>query len=280
MKKVFTTFFVSIILLTFGAFYVSAISSQSEMIYKSSPAIYNESEFAEVEKAISNDSILKKNNVATSLQKSKSAEQVEQPYKLYTINDPMFLSKLSDSKAVNKILQNDYEWIVPTDENTTIRVDKIDNQWEVIGYSEAVETNTDRIDFKKVEAKTSVSSNIKNAELKKSVCFEIPNYHTEFVYLSDSKNNYLIPFSSRPDLTGLNNGQLYTVEKAQKILESHFGTENVKPDENGGGAGVISQEQNTKNDNRSTYIIIAISLIVIVSLGFLIFRVFKKKKIS
>ena len=56
-------------------------------------------------------------------------------------------------------------------------------------------------------------------------------YSTCFVYFHTNKAEYVIPYSPREEWLGLINGEVYTVEKAMKILNKKFDEsplENVK----------------------------------------------------
>jgi hypothetical protein len=59
-------------------------------------------------------------------------------------------------------------------------------------------------------------------------------YHTSFVLCEIDNSEYLIPYGSRPDLTGLENGKLYTRKEVSQILSQTFGN-GYSPNDNAGG---------------------------------------------
>ena len=59
-------------------------------------------------------------------------------------------------------------------------------------------------------------------ELSELLCFEAAMYHTNFLYMKTADGEYLIPYGSRPDLTDLENGELYTPQEVSEILAVSF----------------------------------------------------------
>lgn len=275
MKKI-SIFFISLLLSTLYAPVVSATACE-DISYKSNSFIYDESEFSEVKKAILENTELSKNKIVSDQLKDKISEQFINPYKLYTITDPEFLSELNDSASFSELIGNTYSWIIPTKDNNIIKVKNNNDKWEVLGYSTPTDLTTsesDIIQFDKIDTKITTSAKNKSNPLEKAVCFEIPYYHTNFIYLSESNNHYLIPYSSRPDLTGLQNGKIYRITEVSKILNSTFpvGTDN---DKNGGG--IANQIENESNKTW-TYITISCSVILLISLSLTAFYFSRKRR--
>ena len=66
-------------------------------------------------------------------------------------------------------------------------------------------------------------------------------YHTNFLYMKTADGEYLIPYGSRPDLTDLENGELYTPQEVSEILAVSFES-GYSADEN---AGLGTQNSDT-----------------------------------
>lgn len=133
MKKI-SIFFISLLLSTLYAPVVS-VTACEDISYKSNSFIYDESEFSEVKKAILENTELSKNKIVSDQLKDKISEQFINPYKLYTITDPEFLSELNDSASFSELIGNTYSWIIPTKDNNIIKVKNNNDKWEVLGYS-------------------------------------------------------------------------------------------------------------------------------------------------
>ena len=92
-------------------------------------------------------------------------------------------------------------------------------------------------------------------EVTELLCFEAAMYHTNFVYMKMADGEFLIPYGSRPDLTGLENGELYTPQEVSNTLAISFDGV-YSTDEN---AGVATQEYRNDDLNGG-----AVALVVLV----------------
>ncbi|MGN0601161.1 MAG: hypothetical protein ACI4I7_00465 [Oscillospiraceae bacterium] len=275
MKKAVKTFIILILLSLISVPLISASAFDSSQ-YKTNDAIYDEDEFSEVEQAIISNSELSKNKIISNL-KSANEEQFTNPYKLYSISDPDFLSEISDPTFAEQIIKTDYCWMVPTKDNNIIKVKKSNGQWEVLGYSITADSSdeVDFIRFEKIDSNITTLTKSNKNELQNAICFEAPYYHTSFIYLSANGTQYLIPYGSRPDLTGLNNGKLYTTDEVEKILNSTLPTEksSITADENGG----LSSAEKGISD-RTQILIFSACIFIVLILSIMTILYFKKRR--
>lgn len=177
--------------------------------------IYDSTEIGEVFQTIENDALINNSTATYENSEQKINNEELSPYKIYSISPQEFSDINIDYVVKNKIKSDDYKWIVPDNNKRVIKVGKKQGKWEVLGYS-TFENNTEGAEIllsKSVNnilttTHESVLTNsvdgIKNNNLSETyICFEIPQYHTYFVGLFSDNESYVIPYGSRPDLTGL-----------------------------------------------------------------------------
>jgi hypothetical protein len=196
---------------------------------------FDASEFEEVQKAVLNSDFLYENGVLNGTRAtSDGGSQLGASYKVHTLTQPDLVMALQSGEDMSNIISNDYIWIVPTSENESIRVDDAKGEWEVIGYSTPASSNatTDLIQIDTLNAEISTFGT-DVGKVSEVVCFEAPMYHTNFVYMKAAEDEALIPYGSRPDLTGLENGKPYSLQEVSDILAVSFDGI-YSPDENAG----------------------------------------------
>lgn len=186
---------------------------------------FDAEEYNEVREAILNTDILYENGVLSDMQiRSDAGSQLSDSYKMHTLDQIDLVAALQDGVSLSEIISDDYVWIVLTPDNEAIRVDEVDGKWTVLGYSTPASENatTDLIQIDTVNEEVSTLS-ADTSEVAELLCFEATMYHTNFVYMKTADGEFLIPYGSRPDLTGLENGELYTPQEVNKILSVSFG---------------------------------------------------------
>lgn len=241
--------------------------------------IYDSTEIGEVFQTIENDALINNSTATYENSEQKINNEELSPYKIYSISPQEFSDINIDYVVKNKIKSDDYKWIVPDNNKRVIKVGKKQGKWEVLGYS-TFENNTEGAEIllsKSVNnilttTHESVLTNsvdgIKNNNLSETyICFEIPQYHTYFVGLFSENESYVIPYGSRPDLTGLENGKKYSIENANKILTVNFGITESNYD-NGGGIS------NKTNNNPLLILLVPVVLLILL----LLILFFKPKK--
>lgn len=238
------------LILIFGCFVLPAFADSSSDL----KSIYDSSEIGEVLKAVGNDALTKEYEASrvNSLQNDNSESSC--PYKLYSIS-PSELRGINSEAVKSIIASDDYKWIVPGSTNEIIKVAKSDGNWKVLGYS------TSDGDFESAESalgesvndilkavQTEGASEIKTDNSNESyLCFEIPQYYTYFLGTFSENESYVIPYGSRPDWTGLENGKKYSPEAAAEILKTNFNISEADynaGNDNGGGSSAEAESGN------------------------------------
>lgn len=210
---------------------------------------YDADEFEEIQKTIYESPLFRKNGLTSEIEKltiDGSKDQMANAYKVYTLKSTDFMVAVQEGEDLSKLISDDYDWIVSTSSNESIHLSKSNGEWEVLGYS----TPSSKIAVNETVQISTLDQQVKNlADNEKAVksllCFEMPRYHTSFVYVSTESDNFLVPYGSRPDLTGLENGKLYTPKEVYQILERSFGATNES--EKDGGVGVDQKAESTSS---------------------------------
>ncbi len=176
---------------------------------KNYSGFYDENEFAEITRDLRGDCI---------------AEEAV-AYKVYTSNVPWFFEKLSEGASVSELVEDEYHWLLPRN-NSVAYVEKgEDNKWEAVGSATAptdddtIKSNIVRFD----EVNSAINSLGEPSEAKDIRCVNLPEYHSYFVLVTLSDAIYVVPYSTRPDFTGLENGALYSSDEAMTILKQNMG---------------------------------------------------------
>lgn len=256
MRKLIHLLFAVSLLLYFSTVIVSAETAA----YKNFQNVYEEAEFQAVMDTVENDPFIQEANVLGAALEDGAAVQPMNPYKLYAMPAVDFKNFTGNERDITGNDSDNYLWVLPVSNGNVIRVQSIENNWQVIGYSTPSETASDT----DIIALASLPETMDGSLL----CFEIPEYHTSFVYCATADGVRLIPYGSRPDLTGLANGKSYSISEVQKILGDTFNA-TPAPEElttisgsDGGGPTVT-----VKNTNTGIWVIIIIGFIISLCVG-------------
>lgn len=217
--------------------------------------------------------------------RNKVAEKREEssllPYKIFYMTPEDFDSFKGTETEIQDLVATTYNWVVPTNDGYKVLLSQIDGQWEVVDYS-TVSENSDIIEINKYVSNGDVQTKGLNGfEYENVVCFHITFYHTSFLCYTDNGVVYLVPYSSRPDITGLTNGASYEIDKVKEVLRSTFSDSgDIKQSDSdaiyGGGF-----ESNSKLKNGYlVFTIIALSIVVFAFFTFLIFAIRKNNKVN
>ena len=194
MKKYIKTVIFITLLLAICCPSLIAFSDNAED-YKAYANIYDEAEYQEMESEISGDSAVRNGAVYR--------------YKLYSLSASEFDALSGDISDIAQIVLHDYTWIFSDARNNVTKVKKTNGEWKVIGTGipseEPAYPDTIQLDVLKTENMG-----------EQTVCLEVPEYHTAFLYDPDS--GVIIPYADRPDLTGLENGKPYSLADMQAIM--------------------------------------------------------------
>ena len=136
-----------------------------------------------------------------------------------------------DNNNFSSCISDDYYWIVPlSDEGIYISFRNENGKWQWSGSGNSLKYPVDDVNGPKeaVDFSTKGIVNRLTDEFKKKdidqLCFvSDSSYYIDFIYVSVEGVEYLIPYSHRPDFTGLKNGQLYTAGEALQTLETNMG---------------------------------------------------------
>lgn len=196
----------------------------SEISYKNYKSLYDSEEAAIVHSQISNP----ENAVLLPPQGKSDNNKTE--YKIYGLKLFDFAKEIKNGVTISELLSDDYAWIVLCGTGQT-RIKKIDGKWQILGSRMASPNNRPTTDidtevFERLLASPKFSG--ENEPVQTAFIESFP-YNTVFAYIRNNTGEYLVPFSSRPDFTGLENGKLYTTAEVAEILP-----ELIEGDENGG----------------------------------------------
>lgn len=190
--------------------YVEATTSDNASVTENSnfANIYSDEEFEEVVGDVDRIEWL-------DLASANSGERSVYPYKVHYMSSEDFSELLGQGNEVKEIADTDYKWTVPVNSNE-VTVAKTGGKWEVVG-SGTISDISDIIDVKSFKHQYA-----DRYEDMNMVCVNVVDYHTPFILYTLNGKGYVIPYSSRPDFTGLKNGKSYSLKEAQKILKMNF----------------------------------------------------------
>lgn len=259
-KKIF------ILCLTILTFSVSSISlannpNNIDNLLKNMEAD-NRDERAEVE-AMLNTSTAELNQILNkNTGKNKLGEfDWDNAYRVSDFTEPDIVNDYEGKVALKDLVSDDYVWKVPTTFGYVITVGNGQNStWEVLGISDESTPILDSKDKNSILSNLYSDERVSNAS---SIQYLISHmYHTTFVYIETADNSeFIIPYGSRPDLTGLENGKIYDVDDAMNVLKDNFSTMNSDGNAN---SGVDSIEKSSHFNVILALISIAIIVVALI----------------
>lgn len=271
---------------------VSSLSLSATASTDSYDDVYDSEEYEFVKNNIDYDELQKmqeflmeSDDPSSSVNRNDVAQDSEEisllPYKIFYMTPEDFNSFEGTETEIENLTTTAYNWIVPTNTGYKITLSQIDEQWEVVDYSTVTE-NSDIIEINKFVPSDAEKTNVMDdIEHKNVVCFHITFYHTSFLCYTDNGVVYLVPYSSRPDITGLVNGESYEINEAKKILCSAFSESGDvnQSDSDAIYGGGIEANSNLKN-NYLIFTIIVLSVVIFGFFAFLFFANRKKNKVN
>lgn len=234
---------ITILFVLISANGIGVYAAENSQTYMDNDLLFDCNEYEEMMDAVLNAEILYTDGVisnepSTINENGIISNQFGNSYKIYSLVDPDFVTALQNGKNLSEIISNQYIWILPTKDNSTIKVIEESGEWRVIGYSRPRTTGvvTDLVDMNTVDDAVS-DLQVEHGTYDISVqCFSAGMYYTNFAYLSINNHDYLIPFGKRPDITGLDNGKVYTPQEVCEILET---LTTISAENNGGVGGTL-----------------------------------------
>lgn len=226
MKKIVSTLLAVAMALNFS---VCAFADGAEFDCASYSSLYDADEFAEVTNDLRGDHIAEEAVAFNAYNGSEGSA-----YKVYTSNASWFFEKLSEGVSVSELVDDEYHWLLPRNNSVAYVRKGEDNKWEAVGSATAptdddtIKSNIVRFD----EVNAAINSLEEQSEAKDIRCVNLPEYHSYFVFVTLSDAIYVVPYSTRPDFTGLENGALYTSDEAMAILKQNMGEVYTEGDPN------------------------------------------------
>lgn len=218
--------------------------------------------YNDVQMAISNEA--EASNVIADMDTNGliSASDITSSYKAYRMgaND---LAALADLKTAAVDLNGyDVYWHLVSRDGSVALLKKTDNKWKAIGTSVPQKNVRDTMPADLTAKAPQINAGLAGlgADASFIACIEVPDYHTTFLLLSDNGGLSVMPFGSRPDLTELENGKVYSLNTALDILSKSMPLSQIGGDLYG-GAGEAAPVQQSK---LLTAIIASAAILVII----------------
>lgn len=269
-----------IIMLTFYCVICSGLSvfANEDTNYREFESLFDSEECELIDNAINNSSLFggEITNNANTYSINASADNTV--YKLYSLYADELITADANGKKLSTYLPDTYDWIVEKS-GSFVKVVFKDGEWEAVGYTTYPEASkqTDIIDIADFEQKLSTLQSENAGENVDVVFFKVAQYKTSFAYISAGENEYLIPYGSRPDFTGMENGKLYTLAEIAAKLTALSEGNDVNSDMNAGG---FASASDSDGNNNVKYVIIAVGVgIVFLFIVFIFIRKRSSKSI-
>lgn len=251
------------------------VFSQSDTEYSEFESLFNSQEYELIDDVINDSNLFGgeiPNNAATY---SINETTDNTAYKLYSFSADDLIDAYNNGNSISNYLPENYDWIVEKS-GSFVKVVLKNGEWQAVGYTTYPQDSnqTDVIDTADFEQKLSTLQSENNDKTVDVAFFKIAQIYTSFAYISAGEKEYLIPYGSRPDFTGLENGKLYTVaEVAEKVIAASAEND-IDTEMNVGGFLSASDDSSSSTVK---YIIITIGVgVVFLSIVF----IFVKKRNS
>ena len=253
MKKI-SAFLLSAILLALFTFIPVSAATNG---YPDKSEFFDKSEYSEVLEVVSGADIFNKNE--------KIDEKIAEAFKVYLVSSEDLNAAKNGGELFSKT-DGGFYWKLYTKNGTVIKVIKKDGKWSVAGYSTEGEIKTATPEISAIFEK--YAKNKKGTDLR---VFECAQYYITLVCVSENGVVKVIPYSTREDFTGLENGKEYSFDNVKSALKENLASENLT-DKND-NAGVPAKE----NEKNFPVFILIIAVAIPVCIAIAI-PVFKKRK--
>lgn len=180
-------------------------------------------------------------------------------YKVHTFTEHDIVAAYKEKGSVGALISDEYRWMVPTDAGDLVTVTKSNEsgEWEPIGVALGDGRKTARADAidKSALTRTVARQTDQVTDMKYVVSYF---YNTTFAYVQTDGQEYLVPYCTRPEFTGLTNGQMYTAAQVMDTLYEKYGEINPEDGDLNGNAGAdlgdISLISNTPDRPQDVWI--------------------------
>ena len=202
-KKIFIMIVLSIFCLSCSGFSVFA---DDDTNYRELESLFNSEECELINDIIDDSSLFEGGITANTNTCSINNSSDNTVYKQYSLYADELITADANGEKLSNYLSDTYCWIVEKS-GSFVKVVLKDGEWESIGYATYTQdSDTDISDTSEFEQKLSTLQSKNEGVDIDTVFFYIAECKTSFAYISAGENEYLIPYGSRLDFTGLENG--------------------------------------------------------------------------
>ena len=191
-----------------------------------------------------------------------------QPYHYYYMSAVDF-QHMAEENCFSIDTSGRSDWIIPTDKDIYLKVSNIGGELSVgiVDYSgeecDKETISSSIISFQKLEELIGSLCSGGEEITFLPVCFYIPDYFSWFIYFSADEEAYIVPYSSRPDFSGLKNRNLYLFCDAAEALEEAYPLSEMKSGYAGGGYEY--GENNRSAEEKSYYLAAAFTVLLVLA---------------
>lgn len=194
----------------------------------------------------------------------ESQQKVSEGYYSYTLVYPDIAKSMEKDTKLKNLISENYCIVVPTEKGYVKYLKDTNGDITYVGdvvFNEKTK-NTNIVNISTVK---NILGSAKYVDATDIIVLDVPMYQTSFVYFLANNVEYLIPFGSRPDLTGLENGKVYKATDCLAELSATWGNTSVDGNglSNGNGGSVDSVVENPNIIKNSIIFGIISSLIIV-----------------
>lgn len=214
MKKSLTLLIMLVVVMMFSCDISQNVFSKSSEygIITESKTFYDAEELREVLNSASNSSSVNRGICTEEGLKNGYA------YKIYVYSGGLFAEDLKNGKTLHEMMSSSrYGWCIDTN-GVTLWMDKCDGKWKATSCSENPTDDPGTVDFDAAEKAIAELENEYGAKDISVQCLYSRNYFGRYLIIYSSVGEFVVPFSYRPDFTGLENGRLYTAGELAEVL--------------------------------------------------------------
>ena len=141
-------------------------------------------------------------------------QKVSYAYKLYNLKNGDFRPLSNVELEID--LDDEYSWILITDDIARIEIRKGTGIWELAQFVEAPK----EVEYSNRVRTEMLQDAISSLTVRNIVAFRAQLLRdTVFVYIKAGEGDFLVPFAKRPEWTEMENGHLYTREEMARIIK-------------------------------------------------------------
>lgn len=221
-------------------------------------------------------------NASVDINQIKKNMKTDNAYKQYTLKSSYIYEDYIKNGSFGALISDGYSWIVPLyEENIYISFAKKTGNWQFSSAGSSLSFSDDN--GNKIDLDFSLKGILKKLKREKGITDAdeikyVSSHRVNFVYILTNGTEYLIPYTSRPDFTNLENGKIYTAASAMEIYNNDFPVQIVtllpwdeKPALNGSGP--------IKFVYNYTPFYIGGAVLLLIAAGIVILIIRKKRKI-